>query len=210
MSFFPIIVRRAQYTGLPQVYTYRRYKPEIAEDCAHRCVYCDCHCNSLGGHVLMELDHFRPKADHHFPELENEPTNLVLACRSCNGKKRDDWPAGKANAETHADGLGYIDPFETNRPLYFEVEERGALIAKQAPAAYMIEQLSLNRPFAVAIRARRLLRGKLHAAIDNLADELRAMDGSAHQAGQLSRIADLLQEANDALRELEMEDGPAL
>jgi hypothetical protein len=210
MNFFPTIVRRAQYIGEPKVYTYRKYKSEIAEDCAHRCVYCDCHCNSLGGQVLMELDHFRPKSVLHFPELENEPKNLVLACRSCNGKKRDDWPAGKAMETTHVDGLGYIDPFETQRPLYFNVEERGTLAANKDPAAYMIEQLSLNRPFAVAIRARRLLRGKLHAAIDRLADELRAMDDTEHQAGQLRQIADLLQEANQALRDLEMEDGPAL
>ena len=210
MSFFPNIVRRARYTGTPLEYTYRKYKSEIAEDCAHRCVYCDCHCNSFGGHAAMELDHFRPKAEHHFPELEDEPTNLVLACRSCNGKKRDDWPADKSEGKTHIEGIGYVDPFQVDRTLYFGVENSGSLAAKEAPAAYMIEQLSLNRPFAVAIRARRLMRRELHAAIDSLATELRDMEGSAHQKGQLSRIADLLQGANGALRNLEMEDGPAL
>lgn len=158
----------------------------------------------------MELDHFRPKAQHHFPELEDEPTNLVLACRSCNGKKRDDWPAGRSAGITHLQGIGYIDPFGVTRTHYFGVENCGSLAAKRAPAAYMIEQLSLNRPFAVAIRARRLLRAKLHAAIDSLAGELRLIDGSAHQPGELSRIADLLQEANTALRLLEQDDGPAL
>ncbi len=210
MSFFPAIVRRAYYAGTPQVYTYRKYKSEIAEDCAYRCVYCDCHCNSFGGHDAMELDHFRPKAEHHFPELEDEPTNLVLACRSCNGKKRDDWPAGKLEGATYVEGFGYIDPFEVERTLYFGVENCGSLAAKEAPAGYMIEQLSLNRPFAVAIRARRFLRNRLHAAIDRLADELRASDGSAHQKGQLRQIADLLQAANNALRDLEIEDGPIL
>ena len=210
MSFFPAIVRRAQYTGEPKVYTYRRYKSEIAEDCAHRCVYCDCHCNSLGGHVLMELDHFRPKADHHFPELENQPTKLVLACRSCNGKKRDDWPAGKATAETHVDGLGYIDPFETKRTLYFQVEGSGTLTALNAPADYMIEQLSLNRPFAVAIRARRLVRSTLHAAIRSLIAELRRMGLQNLQPGEMNPILDLLEKANLELEQLEIEDGPAL
>jgi hypothetical protein len=207
MSFFPAIVRRAEYTGEPKVYTYRRYKSEIAEDCAHRCVYCDCHCNSLGGHVLMELDHFRPKADHQFPELKNEPTNLVLACRSCNGKKRDDWPAGKATTETHLNGLGYIDPFQTSRPLFFEVEVSGKLLPIEAPAAYMIEQLALNRPFAAAIRARRLLRGALHAAITSLIAELQRMDQQTRQPGELKPILDLLAKANTELEQLEMEEG---
>jgi hypothetical protein len=158
----------------------------------------------------MELDHFRPKAGNYFPELEDEPTNLVLACRSCNGKKRDDWPAGTATAETHVDGLGYIDPFETRRTLYFHVEGRGTLSALNAPADYMIEQLSLNRPFAVAIRARRLLRGKLHAAIRALIAELRRLGSQTFPPRQLNPIADLLERANNELEQLEIEDGPVL
>jgi hypothetical protein len=210
MSFFPAIVRRAQYTGEPKVYNYRRYRSEIAEDCAHRCVYCDCHCNSFGGYVLMELDHFRPKAKQYFPELEDEPTNLVLACRSCNGKKRDDWPAGKASEGTHLNGVGYIDPFETNRSRYFIVEECGILMAKEAPAAYMIEHLSLNRPFAVAVRGRRLLRGKLHAAIKMLIAEGRKIVSNNRQSIELEKILDLLEKANLELERLELEDGPVL
>lgn len=210
MSFFPNIARRTVYAGEPHVYTYRRYKSEIAEDCVHRCVYCDCHCNSFGGRDLMELDHFRPKAEHHFPELKDEPTNLVLACRSCNGKKRDDWPAGKTVGRTHVEGVGYIDPFETNRTLYFEVEDGGSLKAREAPAAYMIEQLSLNRPFAVAVRARRHLRGKLHAAITALIAEGRRIGSAPHESGELNHIWDLLEQANAELQQLEIEDTSAL
>ena len=158
----------------------------------------------------MELDHFRPKADHHFPELENEPTNLVLACRSCNGKKRDDWPAGKATAETHVNGLGYIDPFQTNRSRFFEVEISGRLAAIEAPAAYMIEKLSLNRPFAAAIRARRLLRGKLHEAIRTLIAELRRLGQHPLRPGELNPLLDLLEKANVELEQLEMEEKPVL
>ncbi|MCW1925809.1 HNH endonuclease [Luteolibacter arcticus] len=210
MKFFPIISRRTNYVGVSRIYSYRKYKDEISEDCAFRCVYCDCHCNSFGGHAAMELDHFRPKSERYFPELEDDPANLLLACRSCNGKKRDDWPMDKLGGLTHFEGVGYIDPFESERTLYFHVENCGSFSAKEDPAAYMIEQLALNRPFAVAVRARRILRGKLHAAIDSLAEELRSMEGSSPQAGQLGRIADLLQEANRALRKLELEDCPAL
>lgn len=158
----------------------------------------------------MELDHFRPKAEALFPELEDEPTNLVLSCRSCNGKKRDDWPAGKTKGKTHVGGYGYIDPFKVQRSLYFEVVSNGELRGKKAPAAYVIEHLSLNRPFAMAVRARRVLRVRLHQAIDSLASDLKALDGQPNRPGQLTQIASLLEQANRALCKLELEDAAPL
>lgn len=210
MSFFPTLIRRNSYVGEPKTYTYRKYKAEISEDCVYRCVYCDCHCNSFGGHNLMELDHFRPKTKTHFPELKDDPTNLVLACRSCNGKKRDDWPAKKESGKTHENGLGYVDPFHEERVDYFTVEELGTLTAKENPADYMIEQLALNRPFAVAVRARRFVRGKLHTAIADLVEEGRRIGASSNQASDLVPIWNLLGQANRELEQLELEDSPPL
>lgn len=153
----------------------------------------------------MELDHLRPKSANFFPHLKDEPTNLVLACRSCNGKKRDDWPAGTQCTETHKDGIGYIDPFQVNRTSYFTVDENGILNAIQNPANYMIEQLALNRPFAIAIRSRRIMRQKLSGAISELANALRSFEKPPTQE-ELKEIADLLDQANVELQNLLAED----
>lgn len=204
--FFPVITRREAYLGCSGVYTYRKYKAEIVEDCKHRCVYCDGHGSSFGGHEMMELDHIRPKADHLFPKLRNEPTNLVLACRSCNGKKSDDWPAGADTEEMHVAGSGYIDPFGERRDNYFEVGVDGCLVAKRDPAGYMIVQLALNRPFAVAVRARRFVRVRLLTAIEDIINMLRDMAERPCSREEIIEIADLLGSAKAELQSLFDED----
>jgi 5-methylcytosine-specific restriction endonuclease McrA len=54
-----------------------------------RCVYCDAHLAD-GHHVTNRLggtDHLLPKTK--YPELRDDPLNLVPACGGCNGLKRD-------------------------------------------------------------------------------------------------------------------------
>jgi HNH endonuclease len=202
VCFFPLLTRREKYRGVTGVSGYRKFKAKIAEDCNYRCVYCDGHGSCFGGLEMMEMDHFRPKRQGYFPHLKDDPTNLLLSCRSCNGKKSDDWPLDPAHAESHADGVGYIDPFLVSRSNYFEVQDDGVLFAKKPSASYMIEQLALNRPFANLIRARRIVGPKLHQAIAELANAIR----SPNNPKQLSHIADLLDQANEELANLFAED----
>lgn len=52
----------------------------------HHCAYCD----ALVPEGLAEsIDHFRPKACSHFPDLAYEWTNLFLACGTCQRAKLD-------------------------------------------------------------------------------------------------------------------------
>jgi hypothetical protein len=166
MHFLPTLSRRKSYQGEEGYSGYRKYKLEISDDCAHRCVYCDLHANYLGGYDMMELDHLRPKAKKLFPHLKNDPFNLLFACRSCNGKKHDDWPAG-TGADTFVGLTGYIDPFGTRQDFYV-IGENGCFAAKQAPAQYVIDRLSLNRPLAVAIRRKIIVVSKLVQAARDL------------------------------------------
>jgi hypothetical protein len=169
-KFFPLLTRRKEYVGAKGVSGHRRYRAEVAEDCQKRCVYCDAREVDIGGDPMMELDHFRPEAL--FDALREEPTNLVYACRSCNGKKRHDWPAGSSEA-THVNGEGYIDPFAGDRRTYFRLSDNGDLEVLLPPAGYMIRRMALNRPLLRCLRRRAILLGELRRRISAIVPRLK-------------------------------------
>ena len=189
-EFFPKLRRRKEYRGKPGVSGHRRFRAEIAEDCLRRCVYCDCAEDDIGGDPMMELDHFRPEAL--FAHLCDEPTNLVYACRSCNGKKRHDWPAGEGTM-THVNGAGYLDPFTDERQMYFRVAASGEVQPLNPPAAYLVSRLALNRPLLQMLRRRSILRAclkpKIEAAIALLEERI---EHSPHAASWLIQVRDVL------------------
>lgn len=208
MSFLPKLTRRTAYTGEKGIYGYWTYKREVCEDCQHRCVYCDLHANSLGGYSAMELDHFRPKAKSFFPHLKEDPLNLLLSCRSCNGKKRDDWPAGTKTDDTHVNGAGYVDPFD-DRQLYFEVSPDGCLLAKQPPAKYVIDQLALNRPLAVSVRNKLIVLRKLKSAAEQLKQEITAACATKDMK-KIEEMTQLLIRIIQLIVDMSISQGPAI
>lgn len=163
LGFFPLLSRRKSYNVQTN---YNGYRQEIREDCQYRCVYCDGHEIEIGGERIMTLDHFRPKRC--YPQLENDPNNLLLSCRTCNELKGHDWPAyGKKGT---IDGeAGYIDPFELDRNDYFYVEVDGNLSPKKHPATYIIYTLDLNRRF---LRRIRVLRATLSKSLPKFDEQL--------------------------------------
>ncbi|WP_167351325.1 HNH endonuclease [Collimonas fungivorans] len=168
--YFPKIARRTAYKTKKngeRYATYSAYYEEIAEDCQHRCVYCDVLVVEVGGES-MNLDHFRPK--NHFPELENDPCNLVLACPKCNQLKSDWWPEKDGTAQ---DGLnGFVDPFNEHLLDYFRIDEGGNLESLRKPSQYMIDLMALNRPTRRHIRRARSLRAAAFALFDQINAEI--------------------------------------
>jgi len=161
--FYQSIDRRDKYLGEHGVYGYAQYRNEISEDCKGKCVYCDMPVDYLGGLSAMELDHFRPHSI--FDELKIDPFNLVLSCRSCNGKKSNDWPAGNDVSVTYVDEGGYIEPFKNLRSNFFCVNNSGNISALKHPAGYMIHRLGLNRPFLNKLRLKMILITRLNDKI---------------------------------------------
>ena len=49
--------------------------------------YGKCYLCEQETHKNFEIEHLKPKAEGHFPELEFEWTNLFLSCKYCNGRK---------------------------------------------------------------------------------------------------------------------------
>lgn len=60
----------------------RVYRAIVERD-QNKCVYCGATAFSSGAH--LHLDHLTPKSQGG----GDEPTNLVLACRSCNSRRQD-------------------------------------------------------------------------------------------------------------------------
>ena len=171
--FFPKIRRRKQYrTNRDGEYyaSYREYRQEIREDCLGYCVYCDCHENEMRGHTVMEIDHFRPRGK--FPELANNPYNLVWSCASCNSNKSNHWPALGTN-DTFVGNEGFIDPFEKNRSGYFKVRSDGFIIPLNPPAKYMEKRLLFNESTP---KSKRQLRYQAHKVIPMLEREIAKLE----------------------------------
>lgn len=159
--FFPKLARQGGYPlkGDGSFYAYAHYRDHVAKDCQDRCVYCDAHCDEVGGAEAMQLDHFRPESFDEFQALVNDPRNLHYACGRCNLLKSNHWPARGTDA-THNGRDGFIDPFSEDRVGYFEITEGGDIRPIQPPAAYVIRLLRLDREFLRKAREVRLLRAK--------------------------------------------------
>jgi uncharacterized protein (TIGR02646 family) len=171
--FFPNLKRRKQYcTNREGEYYagYREYRQEIRQDCRGHCVYCDCHENELSGQTGMHIDHFRPKEK--FPELANNPHNLVWSCAGCNRQKSDYWPALGTN-DTFVGNKGFIDPFKENRSAYFKVLSDGSIIPLKPPAEYMEKLLVLNNSTP---KTKRKLRYQAHKVIPMLEREIAKLE----------------------------------
>jgi len=170
MMHFPQLTRRPNYkkTRKGDYYaSYSEYYTEIAEDCQYRCVYCDVVAEEIGGEG-MQLDHFKPQK--HFPQLDSNPENLVLACAVCNRLKSDWWPG--ITCDTKNGTCGFIDPFITNKNQYFLVNTNGQIIPKTHPSKYLIELLSLNRVTRVTIRRKRIILSRATSLLQFIEDEL--------------------------------------
>lgn len=159
--FFPQLARQTVYPVKADgsFYGYAHYREHVAEDCQHRCVYCDAHCDEVGGAEAMQLDHFRPESFEVYAAFINDPRNLHYACGRCNLLKSNHWPAYGTDA-THNGRDGFIDPFIDDRLGYFRIIANGEIHAVKAPAAYVIRLLRLDREFLRKLREVRLLRAK--------------------------------------------------
>ena len=191
--FFPTLTRRGAYSvkANGSFYVYSYYKAEIAEDCQHRCVYCDAKADEVGGHEAMQLDHFRPESFPEFEHLVNDPRNLHYACGRCNLWKSDWWPARGSNA-THNGTEGFIDPFTENRQSFFLVNADGSISPLQAPARYMIRLLRLDREFLRKTRELRILKEHWRNRVAQLRHQIEA--GKVVDPVELARTLKAIEE----------------
>ena len=75
---------------------------------------------------------------------DNEYSNLVYSCRSCNNAKRAKWPSGDENL-SNIDNKGWLDPCSEEYGEQFERTEDGAIIPKTELGKWMYDNLKLGK-----------------------------------------------------------------
>ena len=139
MLFRDVCPKRS--TDVPFHKDYTKYRHQLSEDFNHRCGYC----NDLDWprKEHFEIDHFVPK--NAMVDLkDNEYSNLVYSCRSCNNAKRAKWPSGDENL-SNIDNKGWLDPCSEEYGEQFERTEDGAIIPKTELGKWMYDNLKLGK-----------------------------------------------------------------
>ncbi len=177
----------------PQTGTYKNWKPQLAEEGFHQCVYCAIPDAAMGGIRNFHVEHYRPKAKHRFPELENTYANLFYACPICNTFKGSDWPA-----EPDHKKQSYLDPSVSEYSQLFTINlQSGEVYSDVVASRYMIEKIHLNR--GQLIMERRLhnmfgkaggLRNEIEQLLEHLPNE-NALNLLHRYTNILSRMHDL-------------------
>lgn len=139
----------------PQSGSYKRWKPQLAEEGFHQCVYCAIPDAAMGGIRNFHVEHYRPKSI--FPDRQDTITNLFYACPICNTFKGNDWPA-EPDHEIHC----YLDPSVCEYEKLFTINlKSGEIQGNVVATSYMIEKMHLNRGQLILERR---LQALLHKA----------------------------------------------
>lgn len=125
----------------PEGNTYREYKHLLREDFHQRCGYCGDH--DYFRETFYEVDHFVPK--QLATERENDYSNLVYSCRSCNNSKRAKWPTGDTSKPNNGKE-GWIDPVEQAYASQFDRLVDGSIFPKTDLGHWMWKALTLGNP----------------------------------------------------------------
>jgi len=126
---------------------YSDWKPELAAEGDHRCVYCSVRDQALGGTRFFHVEHYRPKK--HFPGNKHDYYNLFYSCAICNIFKGSLW-------FDHDEGdwncVHFPDPSKIDYSEFFEIGEKSELRGNHTAARYLIEVLHLNRSHLIRER----------------------------------------------------------
>lgn len=134
---------------------YSDYKPLLAEEGGHQCVYCTIHEGQFGGERNFHVEHFKPQKD--FPEYANTYENLFYSCSICNAFKGESWPGDITGA---MDTPGFINPSTTDYNGVFTISKDYAVEASAIAPKYMIECVYLNRPQLKYLRRKEMLMAR--------------------------------------------------
>src|SRR5690606_2049579 len=103
---------------------YSDWKPELAREGFHQCVYCTISDASFGGIRNFHVEHYKPKGLAQFAHLENDFSNLFYACAICNTFKSDDWTDP---VDDYSVGC-YPDPSKKSYAELFNVDYSSAVV----------------------------------------------------------------------------------
>lgn len=130
---------------------YREHRDSLKEDFNNRCGYCDA--LDTFKRAYYEIDHFIPKKilekfftiPAEYKDKEQEYSNLIYACQSCNNAKRNKWPTGSIEHSFIGD-IGFIDPCKSEYDDQFRRNEKGEIIPISKLGEWMHKELKLWKP----------------------------------------------------------------
>lgn len=130
-------------SAVPKKGKYPEWKPLLAVEGYHQCLYCTISENSFGGIRNFHVEHYRPKGLPQFAHLEQDYYNLYYACAICNTFKSNDWP------NEPDDNLAiscYPDPSKVDYTILFGIDTvTGMVQGKNITGIYLSNKLYLNR-----------------------------------------------------------------
>jgi len=124
---YPIALQRGDYK-------HEKNKQALKEASSDKCMYCE----SKISHIdFAHIEHFKPKAEGKYPELEFVWENLGYACPKCNNQKSDKF---------HNE-LPYVDPYSEEPSKFFYVAGTLLFVKNGSERSDItIRDIALNRP----------------------------------------------------------------
>lgn len=154
-----------EYSVQPKKGHYRDWKEDLSIEGKEQCVYCSININSFGGIRNFHVEHYRPKAQDKFPDLEDIYTNLFFACSICNCFKSDDWPnEPSAKLDNHS----FPDPSLVDYSNFLFSNDEFVIESKHVSGNYIINKLFLNRPQLILERRSFYLHEKYKNEVEKL------------------------------------------
>jgi len=180
----------------PTTGTYADWKPLLAEEGFHQCVYCSVSENTFGGIRNFHVEHYKPKGNSRFKHLENVYSNLFYACSICNGFKSDDWPS---DPDKDLNNICYPNPSEVDYSHVFIVEnDMGMIDGVNIAAKYMVNKLYLNRPQLIINRREQFAEKKYNEVVNKASSQINKLIAKNEKESR-----ELLQELCVVMRDVE-------
>ncbi len=127
----------------PQHGTYPDWKPQLADEGNHRCVYCAIGDKEFGGQRNFHVEHYKPKSKLEFAYLINDYDNLFYACAICNTFKSDSWFLAK---DGDWNTIHYPNPSLYDYGEFFEISgDIFTITGNHLVGEFLIQKLHLNR-----------------------------------------------------------------
>ena len=116
--------------------------------------YICCYCGNRIGRGNSSIEHFMPKDENLYPELQLEYSNLLASCRIGDSKRsKKELFEGKKfplNCDVKKDNnIISVSPLDPNCESLFTYDEEGNIYGLTKAARYAIEILGLNNAYLV-------------------------------------------------------------
>lgn len=167
-------------------YRHKDVKTELTRSSNGKCTFCEC-VPSEGGNV--EVEHFKPKSI--YPDQTFEWSNLLPACRRCNGDK-DDHDTGREPI---------VNPYDMDPSQYFYYE--GLNIKSKPGAMFDVAELTIE---VCGLNTLRLWgpRSKIHVSLHDFELSLKLAVKDYHEAATSRKKTNRLRSIREAIDRIEM------